>query len=130
MKNKKGFIRIIEVLFAILIIAGAVLILISNNLKNSDISEEVYEKQKYILNIISNNEQMRNEIINGNTDLTNKFIKDSIPKNWHFSICITEINNICDNSPSENKDIYVSETIISSSLTTYNTKKLRFFIWR
>lgn len=131
MKNKKAFIRIIEAVFAILIIVGAVLILISNNIKNSDISKEVYEKQKYILEIISNNEAMRNEIISGKTDLVNSFIKSSVPKNWQFSTCITEIDSVCNNSPVENKDIYVSETIISSSLTTYNiSKKLRFFIWR
>lgn len=131
MKNKKGFIRLIEALFAILIIVGAVLILISNNLKNSDISGEVFEKQKYILNIISNNETIRNEIIQGKTDLANKSIRNSIPINLDFSTCITEIESICNNSPVSDRDIYVSETIISSSLTSYtNSKKLRFFVWR
>lgn len=131
MKNKKGFIRLIEALFAILIIVGAVLILISNNLKNSDISEEIFEKQRYILNIISNNEAMRNEIINGQTKLAEDFIKKSIPINWEFSTCIAEIDAVCNNSPVSDRDVYVSETIISSSLTYYtNSKKLRFFVWR
>lgn len=131
MKNKKAFIRIIEAVFAILIIVGAVLILISNNIKNSDISEEVYEKQKYILEILLNNDTIREEIISGKTDLVNSFIESSIPKNWQFSTCIAEIDSVCNNSPVENKDIYASETVISSSLTTYNTsKKLRFFIWK
>ena len=68
--NKKGFIRILEAIFAIMLIMGAVLIIISNNLQTADISEEAYEKQRYILEIISNNEGMRNEIIDYDKDST------------------------------------------------------------
>jgi Na+-transporting NADH:ubiquinone oxidoreductase subunit NqrC len=130
MKNKKGYIRIIEAVFAILIIMGAVLVLISGNLKHSDISKEVYDKQKYILEVISNNEQMRNEIVNGQTTLTNQFIEKSIPKIWGFSTCVTDIDKVCNNAQKNDKNVYVSETIISSSLTSYTiSKKLRFFVW-
>jgi len=133
--NKKGFIRILEAIFAIMLIMGAVLIIISNNLQTSDISEEAYEKQRYILEIISNNESMRNEIISPDGDLgkTNEFIKKTMPSSWKYSVCVTSVDQIC--SPGDvpnDKELYVSETIISSSLEIDYTasKKLRLFVWR
>jgi hypothetical protein len=114
---------------------GAVLIIISNNLQTSDISEEAYEKQRYILEIISNNESMRNEIISPDGDLgkTNEFIKKTMPSSWKYSVCVTSVDQIC--SPGDvpnDKELYVSETIISSSLEIDYTasKKLRLFVWR
>ena len=141
--NKKGFIRILEAIFAIMLIMGAVLIIISNNLQTSDISEEAYEKQRYILDIISNNETMRNEIIDYNESSdppkllleTDKFIEKTMPGSWEYSVCVISVERIC--SPKvgkvpDDKELYVSETIISSSLKKdYSAaKKLRLFIWR
>ena len=138
--NKKGFIRILEAVFAIMLIMGAVLIIVSNNLQTSDISEEVYEKQRYILDIISNNETMRNEIIIPDGDLTsleqltetNDFIKKTMPSSWKYSGCVISVERICSPDVPDDKELYVSETIISSSLTEeYSVaKKLRLFIWR
>ena len=138
--NKKGFIRVLEAVFAIMLIMGAVLIIVSNNLQTSDISEEVYEKQRYILDIISNNETMRNEIISPDEDLTsleqltetNDFIKKTMPSSWKYSGCVISVERICSPDVPDDKELYVSETIISSSLKKdYSTaKKLRLFIWR
>ena len=139
MKNKKGFIRILEAVFAILVIMGAALILISNSVQTSDISEEVYEKQRYILDVVTNNQEMRNEIIDYNPEATpprlltktTTFIQKNIPSTWTFKTCITDIDKICNEETPDDKDLYVSEAIISSSLTKYDgSKKLRFFIWR
>ena len=89
MKNKKGFIRIIEAIFAILVIMSAALILVSNSVQTSDISEEVHEKQRYILEVIANNEAMREQILahrsatdptpNTNPDIS--LVKDFTSKN-------------------------------------------------
>lgn len=131
MQNKKGFIRIVEAIFAILVIMGAALVLISNNVQTSDISEEVYEKQRFILEVIANDEQMRQQIVNGDTTLADEFIRKNIPSTWQFSTCITDIDRVCNNSPGDDNDIYVTESIISSSTSTYTgSKKFRFFIWR
>ena len=155
MKNKKGFIRIIEAIFAILVIMSAALILVSNSVQTSDISEEVHEKQRYILEVIANNEAMRQQILggdttiadtvmetfeqksldksdlSGDTTLADEFVSKNIPPSWDFSLCVANIDDICNTSPADDRDIYVSEAIISASKTTYTTsKKLRFFIWR
>ncbi len=142
--NKKGFIRVLEAIFAIMLIMGAVLIIISNNLQTSDISEEAYEKQRYILDIISNNETMRNEIIDydKNSDppkllpKTRGFIEKTMPSSWEYAVCVISVERICSPDVPDDKELYVSETIISSSLETnknyleVGAKKLRLFVWR
>jgi hypothetical protein len=119
---------------------GAVLIIISNNLETSDVSAEATEKQRYILEIISNNEAMRNEIIDYVKDSTplkllpktNEFIKKTMPSSWKYSVCVTSVDKICSPDVPDDKELYVSETIISSSLKKDYTasKKLRLFVWR
>jgi len=131
--NKKGFLRIIEAVIGILIIMTAVLIIASNRVDNVDISDEVYEKQRYILDSISNNEDMRLEIIKDKTILTNSFISKNIPGSWNFTTNICEVDEVCNQGTPNDRDVYVSETIISATLKDYpndESRKLRFFVWR
>ena len=131
--DKGAFIRIVESVIGILIIMTVVLIIASNKSQRVDISEEVYEKQKYILNVITNNESMRSEIINNKTESVNLFILKNIPNSWDFTTNICEVEEVCNQDTPNDRDIYVSETIISANLTNYpdtELKKLRFFIWR
>ena len=133
MKNKKAYIRIIESVIAIMIIMGVVLVILSNQVQKVDISEEVYEKQRYIIDVITNNESMRTEIVGGRTETVNDFISKNLPNTWDFTTNICEVEEVCNKNTPNDRDIYVSETIISSNLTDYpnaRSRKLRFFIWR
>ena len=56
-----------------------------------------------------------------------------MPSSWEYAVCVTSVDQIC--SPGDvpnDKELYVSETIISSSLEIDYTasKKLRLFVWR
>ena len=133
MQNKKAFIRIVEAVIAIMIIITAVLLIANKQPKKTDISESIYEKQRQMLEIISNNEDMRNEIINSNTILTNEFILKNIPESWDFITNICDTDQLCNQNTPNDRDVYVSETIMSATLTNYpnkKSKKLMFFIWR
>ena len=133
MKNKKAYIRIIESVIAIMIIMGVVLVILSNQVQKVDISEEVYEKQRYIIDVITNNESMRTEIVGGRTETVNDFISKNLPNTWDFTTNICEVEEVCNKNTPNDRDIYVSETIISSNLTDYpnaRSRKLRFFVWR
>ncbi len=59
MMNKKGWLRIMEAFLAVLIVMSFMVINLSKENKKEDISEAVYEKQNYILSIISRNENLR-----------------------------------------------------------------------
>lgn len=131
--DRKAWIRIVEAFLAILIIIGAVLIIISRQEPKIDISQDVYEKQRQILDVISKNNSLREKIIIGENLEVNNIILKLAPGSWNFAINICELDKICSN-PVESteiyeKNVYVTEVIVTSNLTKYSPKKLRFFVW-
>ena len=130
--NKKGWIRIVEAVFAIMVIFGGAIMLISDVGEKVDISEDVYDTQRYILDIIANKDELRNDILVGRTKNINEYIQKNIPSSWGFTTNICNVDVICNENTPIDKDLYVSDTIISSSLSNSkaSTKKLRFFVWR
>ncbi len=133
MKNKKAWIRIVEAFIGIMIIMVGVLAILSKQPLKSDISEEVYEKQRQILEIIANNNDMREEIIDGGTNLADAYILKNIPETWGFKTNICEVDQVCNFDTPNDRDLYISETIISANLANYpneKSKKLVFFVWR
>lgn len=134
MKNKKAWIRIAEASIAILIIMSVVLILIANR-QPTNISEDVYEKQKQIINMIIENNTLRQDILNKYTVNVNKEISKMIPYNWGFSTNICDMDQICPNPRTINdyygKDVFIVERIVAATLTTHpdKPKKLKFFVW-
>lgn len=130
--NKKGWIRIVEVVLAIMLISAVILIISTKQIKKVDISKNVFEKQGEILSIIGENEELRTEIIGGNEKGVNDLISKTIPNSWSFEVVICNIDEICNKNLPSDKDVYVSEIIVSANLTDYPNeipKKLRFFIW-
>jgi len=130
MRNKKAWMRIVEAVIAILIIMGFVLVLVSNQEIKTNVSDEIYEGQVQILDLISEDNVLREDIISeDNTNVNNK-ISQIIPGNWEFATEICDLSDICtsEDTPHE-KDVYVTEMVISSDLSTYQPKKLRFFVW-
>src|SRR3989344_1329404 len=60
-------------------------------------------------------------------------IYDMQKKNWDFKINICKVNEICNDGIPLDKDVFVSESLISATVTDYpgkTTTKIRFFIWR
>lgn len=131
--NKRAWLKIIEAVIAILIVIGAVIYIISANAPNRDIGTNVYEKEKFILNTLNKDNNQRTKIITTNTGSNNDvndFIKNLIPLTWNFETNICEIGEICESTMApKDKEIYVSEVVITSDLTEYKPKKLRLFIW-
>ena len=128
--EKKAWLRIVEATIASLIVISAIVFIVSRQqVKTSDISDDIYEKQRYILDIISQNEDLRKDIlIKDNTEINNTISK-MIPENWGFSTKICRIDEICNGETPNDREIYATETIITSSLSQYQPKKLRFFVW-
>ena len=133
-KNKKAWMRIIEAFVAIMIISGAVLVVLSKQTKKADISEAVYERQGDILGVMATNDSLRSEVLSGGGSGITNLIDLSLPNNWAYTTRICNIDEICNSAETPNdKDVYVSETIVSANLTDYpgrRTKKFRFFVWR
>ena len=134
--DRKAWIRILEVFLAILLIIGSVLVIMNRKAPETNISDEVYSKQRQILDIISKNDDLRNDIIINNNARVNEAISKLTPNSWNFSTSICSINSMeCINPAAESdtslyeKNVYATEILITSNLTYYSPKKLRFFVW-
>ncbi len=128
--DKKAWLRIIEAFLAVLIITGAVITLLSRQKQTDDISDIVYSRQRKILDIISKNDTLRKGIILGDNTEVDKTISQLLPPTWAFATNICSINDICPNPGDyEDKEVYATEIIITSTLESYSPKKLRFFVW-
>ena len=131
--DRKAWIRILEAFLAILLIIGSILVIMSRKAPETNISDEIYAKQRQILDIISKNDSLRNDIIIGNNARVNQVISKTAPNVWNFTTNICDINLNCPNPAGADeiidKDIYVTEVLVTSNLTHYSPKKLRFFVW-
>ena len=129
-KDIKAWLRIVEAFVAIMIVMGVVLVVLSNQGSRTDISEGVYEKQRAILNLVSKNNLQRGYVLNDNEGEINTFVSDMIPDAWEYDIEICQLDEICssENSPND-REVYASEIIITSTLTSYNPRILKLFVW-
>jgi len=140
MKNKRGWIRIVEALVAILLIAGFLILLIdSQESGGKDISSKVYLTENAILREIQSNNTYRTYILGiGETsvefenfnDNLKEHINNRIPNylNCTSKICDFGYDPICV-IDSLKKDIYVRSVMIAADSTIYNPKLLKIFCW-
>jgi len=128
--NKKAWLRIVEAFLAILIVVSAVLIVMSKNQTRMDLSGDVNYKQRQILDIIAKNDSLRESILqNETTDLNNQILL-MVPRNWNFTTKVCGIKEICTTDIPLDREVYVSQIIITSSINKYDPKKIKFFTWR
>ncbi len=140
MSSKKGWIRIVEAAFAILLIAGVFLILLNKGyIKTEDISKKVSETEISVLREIELNSSLRSKIIqtdvSTNPENVPQEIEDIIQKRMpSYLECkskICELNNkICTRSDLPlDKDVYVESVAIATDSEQYNPRQLRIFCW-
>jgi len=144
MMNKKGWLRIVEMFVAIMIIGAAVLFIATKQVSERDISKEVYEKQRQIFEVIGNNENYRAEIIgidlSGNCVSINRgegylfidYIEKSVPNSWEFVVNLCKIDYVSNEGSPNDKEVFVSETIISAVVEDYpneEPRKMRLSVW-
>jgi len=133
MRGKKGFLRILEAFIAIILIAGVLVFLYTSQVQKP--SQEAYVKQLQgiILDEITNDNVLRGYVLAGNKQKLNNFITDFMPPELDFDLAICDLNAACDNSPTKEVDkgkvVYVAERSVSSTLTDFNPKIIRLFIW-
>jgi hypothetical protein len=136
MKNKRGWLRILEAVISIMIISSVLLIVYSGQSQAPDISDRVYVLQKEVLADITLNSVLRENALESNVGALTRYADIKIPPAFNFSlkICDLEAVGICKMTTEEiretrDKNVFVEEIILSSNLGTYDPKKVRLFIW-
>ena len=134
MVGKRGIIRVIEASLAILIIAGAVLLLYSRTQTSQE--EDLTRTLFPILEEISKNNTLRDKIVSGDAQsiqLINSIVDEKIKNpSLNYSVYICNRNELCNLKayPNTANNIYSAERIISSTLRSFNPKKIKIFLWR
>lgn len=141
MVNKKehGWIRIVEAFTMILLISG-VFLMISGKNSSKDFSQKIYGREQGILREVQLNNTLRASILS--------FNEGSLPIKWQnfppdlkneitsetpdYLVCqskICRVDKMCSLSNSVDKNIYIQEVMVSSTLNTYSPRKLKLFCW-
>jgi len=127
MKNKKGWLRIVEASIAILIIASATLLIIYKEPTKS--AADVHEIQRNILELAVLNESIRASILRDDVLSVELYIEENTPSNWNYTIRICEVDEVCGMPFYINEDVYADEILVAANLTKYSPKKLKMFMW-
>lgn len=141
-KNKAGWIQIVEAFVAVLLVAGFLLIILNKGyLPKADISDAVYEAELSILREIQTNSTLRTRIISVPEPLPIEWedarfppeIKNKITIRTPGSLdCVGRIcrmNETCSLEESKGKDIYSQSVVISSTLQGVSYRQLNIFCW-
>ncbi|MFA5173607.1 MAG: hypothetical protein WC438_00310 [Candidatus Pacearchaeota archaeon] len=128
--DRKAWIKIVEAFLAILIISTALLVILSEQPKKIDNSEDIYLLQRQILEIISKNNSLREDVLGLDYAPINNTIRKMLSPAFDFDTKICDLKEICNpsNLPTD-KDVYSTEIVITATLTQYQPQKLRFFVW-
>jgi len=133
--EKRGWVRIVEAVVAILIITGIALTIFGNGyLRKSDESADIYEIEKIILREIELDDSLRADILGATIegDVPQSISNKIDEKTPNYLDCASKICSIGDACILENEEenIYAKSVIISSNLTTYNPRQLKIFCWK
>lgn len=142
MKNKNGWIEIVEAFVAVLLIAGVVLIVLNRGyLQKTDISDQIYDSQLSILREIETNDTMRTEVLSAPAPLPIEWEDPRFPadvksriivRTPNYLMCsgkICDMNVTCSLSGNKEKDIYSQSVAISSTLQDLGYRQLNLFCW-
>jgi hypothetical protein len=144
MKNRRGWIRLMEVFISILLLAGVLLVVATQSSSNSNknaIQTQISGEEIAILRDIELNNALRTEIVNVNLNSLpvewNDFnsglqnVRDRIakltPKNFDCQAKLCLMNEECIPNNLPNVDVYAKSVIISSNLDVYSPRELKLF---
>jgi len=143
--NKNGWLRVAEASIAIIIIISVVLIIVSNRqpTKNQDfntfltIQLDEIAKNNSLRTLITEYDVEKEESEGRNGEIItslNSFLESKIEQSfltYKIKICSATENCFLNEYPSNAKNIYSAERIISTTIESpsYSPKKVKLFLW-
>jgi hypothetical protein len=140
-KSKRGWVRLVEVFIAILLLTGVLLVVVNrtNFSDKNSLYVEMSKKEFAILRDIELNNSLRTEILsvtppvewdNFSSELQN--VRNRIiyltPSNLECQAKICQINEDCIiDDGSSGKNVYAESVLISADLNKYSPRELKLF---
>jgi len=141
-KDRGGWIEIVEAFVAVLLVAGVILIVLNRGgFQKTEISEKVYQAELSILREIESNDTLREDIVLaeepmpvewGDVRFPTEVKKRIIIRTPNYLTCIGKIcnmNQTCVTEETEEGDIYSQAVAIISTLQNITFRKLNLFCW-
>lgn len=127
MVNKKGYIRTLEAIIAIVIILVFVLSILPQKEKESQTPKDIDLTANQILSEIQNNNKLRSDVISATTICLNycnlkNFIKSNLPITVGFELLVCDSNN-CYKCEDSNEECNAGGNIIPISTSEAITEK-------
>jgi len=143
MKNKRGWIRIVEAFVAVLLITGVLLVVMNKGyIGRTDISEKVYDAELSILREIELDDGLREKVMDidlvllpleeGDAEFPPEItlkVMERTPDYLDCSVKICKINDVCGLNEYLEEDVYAQKVIITATLEKYNPRQLKLFCW-
>ena len=134
MKNKNGWMRLMEAVIAVLILSSVMIVLYINNSPRVSYSNQIFDVQTKILDGIALNENIRNKTIFGNKSLAPKELQDyvnqSLTDNFEFYIIVCDLNDlVCSYSAPTDREVFVEDRIIGGNVYNSTSKLVRLYVW-
>lgn len=140
-KNRKGWIRIIEVFVAILLITGILFVVIRGEYsKQTNLASKTSETEIAILRDIELNNNLRSEILGATPPIewenfetsmpdTRTRINELIPNYLECEAKLCALEDVCVLDEYTGEDVYAESVVIAADLNTYNPRQLKLFCW-
>ena len=129
MHKKRGWLRIMEAVIAILILSSIMLLLYINNVPQKSVSSSIGDLQSRVLDEMSSRADLRDAVLLNNSEDLLAFVSPKIPSNFNYTLIVCDLSSPCQFSPSTTKEVYVEDRIVSANLGTYSPKVVRLFVW-
>ncbi len=138
MVNKRGWLRILEAVMAVMILGSIILVVFNRQVPNINQTDYISDIQTGVLSKILSNLTLYNFVLAGDELALEDFVNTSVLNTQlNHSVRICDLTNpvtscILEESISDilvDHDVYVKEVIVSANLTTYSPKKVRLFTW-
>lgn len=138
-KNRKGWIEIVEVFITVFLLTGVLFVVIENsNPKEKIITPLIYEKEIAMLREVELNDTLRADMLSvtlpvewdgfsSNLPRVKDKISSMTPTNLECVAKLCELNDICTSDELTQGSIYVKSLVISADLTNYSPRQLKLF---
>ena len=128
-KNKKGYMKTLEAVIAVIILISFLLALLPREEAKPETPQDIQLLQDTVFTTIQNDNYYRACVLSNNLNCITSFINSTFPYTLEFDAKICDLTS-CPEPDLPDKSVYVSDLIISSNLTEFDTRLLRLFIWR
>ena len=142
-KNKRGWIRLVEVFIAIVLITSVLLVISrTNSNRDNEIQNEISKRELAVLRDVQLNDQLRADILSvevvnlpvewenfndyGLSDVRTR-IEALSPSEFDCSAKVCLINEQCTFQGETDGEIYVKSVVISANSTIYSPRELKLF---